>query len=473
MPRPPLALALLLVLLCLFPAAGAAKTRSALGPGQTLAPGQALVAGSSRLTLQRNGDLALSYVPLRAGTPLARRAKAPGPECRTRRCRFLRPRRLWHTDSAGHPGARLRVRADGAAVLSAGGRTLWSSRTHHPGASLRLSTDGNLGVYAPRGARLSTTGPEFEAELEVVWQTGTESPQYAGSELGPGEVLEPGQYLQSPNGQYELDMTPSGWMALWVRGAGPCPMFIAPESGNGTGGERQPGSSLAMEANGVLALRPPASGDAPLWVMHNYDNPHERAQPTPIAGSRLVLENDGNFAVFAPDGETVWQTETERIRGPVLCPGESLWYGQLLGSVYSGPGSSYQASYYLQLASANRGRGSELDIVGASRLSVTHLYRDKTGPSAEGMYVQMQNWGDLQVLLDGGDGVPNWEVGTTFPNSFATVTYLGSLQIYAPLPNAEGKRVFRLIYEQPDVDEELAAGIGQAEKISMSFAPMG
>jgi len=472
MRRSPLALALLLVLLCVFPAAGGAKPRSALGPGQALAPGQALVAGSSRLALHRNGDLALYYVPLRAGTPLAKRAKAPGPSCRTRRCRFLRPRRLWHTGTSGYPGARLRMRADGAAVLSAGDRTLWSSRTQRRGASLRLSTDGNLGVYAPRGARISTTGAAFEAELEVVWQTGTESPRYAGSELGPGEVLEPGQYLQSPNGQYELDMTPSGWMALWVRGAGPCPMFIAPESGNGSGGERQPGSSLAMEANGLLALRPPA-GAAPLWVMHNYDNPHEDKQPTPVAGSRLVLENDGNLAVFAPGGETVWQTETEKIRGPVLCPGESLWYGQLLGSVYSGPGSQYQADYYLELATANRGRGSELDVNGAGRLTTTHIYKDKTGPSAEGMYVQMQNWGDLQVLLDGSSGGPIWEVGTTFPNSFATVTFLGSLQIYAPMPNAEGNRVFRAIYEKPNADEELSRGIGQAAKLSMSLAPMG
>jgi hypothetical protein len=464
---------LVVMALILVPAGdAAASSRASLKPGQALRPGQALAAGAARLVMHPNGDLALYYVPLRAGSPLARRARPPRPDCRTRRCRFLRPRRLWHTRS-GHPGARLLMRADGAAVVLSRGKVLWSSRTQRRGASLRLRRDGDLGIYAPVRARAGgARAASFQEEVESVWSTGTETPEYVGDELGPGEALEPGRYLQTANGQYELDMSPQGWMVLWVRGAGPCPMFVGPSTGgNSPYLPRQAGSTLNMEADGSLLIRGPEATE--LWWMRNYDNPHDSAQPTPVPNSRLVLEADGNLAVLAPGGTVVWQTETNHIRGSVLCPGESLWYGQLLGSVYSGPGSSYQASYYMQVATANRGRGSEVNVSGAGDFTTSHLYRDKTGPSAEGMYLQMQNWGDLQLLLDGGDGVPIWETGTTFHNAFATVSHLGSLQLFAPMFNAEGKRVFNAIYENPNAEEELADGLGKAEKISMSMAPAG
>lgn len=465
------ATALLLVafLFAMVPAAAAeAKPRSGLAPGKSLRPGQALVAGAARLSMRANGDLVLHYVPRRARSPLARRAKPPGRRCSTRRCRFLRPRTLWRSGTAGHPGAQLRMRASGTAVVVAGGRTLWSSRSRGPGAYLRLTRDGNLGVYPGGGASASS----LEEDAKVLWQTGTETPEYVGDELGPGETLGPNQYLQSANGQYELDMTPEGWLVLWVRGAGPCPMFVAPSTEGSGMGERVPGSSLAMEASGRLSIRGPEAAAPILWTMRNYDNPHESAQPTPVPGSRLVLETDGNLAVLAPGGEVVWQTETERVRGPVLCPGESLFYGQVLGSVYSGIGSQYQGGYNLQIATANRGRGSEVNVVGAGKLAVTHIYRSKTGPSATGMYLQMQDYGNLQLLLDGGDGIPIWETGTTFPNSFATASS-SALQIYAPLLNSSGQRVFAAIYEKPDLEEELTKGISQSEKISMEMAPLG
>jgi len=463
---------LALLSLSLGAAIATAKPRHTLAAGKELRSGQALVAGSARLTMRANGDLVLLYVPLRARSPLAERARPPRPGCDTRRCHFLRPRRLWHAETGGHPGARLTMRADGAAVVRAGGRVLWSSRTTRRGAVLRLGRDGDLGVYAPRssgGARASS----LEAELEALWRTGTETPEYVGSELAAGEQLGPNQYLQSANGQYELDMTPQGWLALWVRGAGPCPMFIAPEGGDAPYPPKQPGSTLEMEAGGVLTIRSPEPGNPLTWWMLDYDNPHERKQPTPVPGSRLVLEADGNLAVVAPDGTVVWETETDRIRGPVLCPGESLWYGQLLGRVTAGPGSQYQAGYYVQIATANRGRGSELDVVGACKLCVSHVYRSKTGASATGMYLQMQSGGNLQLLLDAAGSSPVWETGTTFPNSFATVSGFGSLQLYAPLTDSEGERRYFAIYENPNVEEELSEGISQSEKLSMTLAPMG
>lgn len=478
-PRRQLAIAALAAaLLCFLAAPGAAgaKPRAGLAAGGSLLPGQALLAGSAKLAMHRSGDLALYYVPLRADSPLARRAKAPGPNCRTRRCRFLRPRRLWHTGTGNHPGARLTMRGDGAAVVRAGGKLLWSSRTQQRGAALRLRPSGELAVLAPApaGASAVATASWSEAEAEVLWRTSTAVPTYVGDELGPGEELSAGEYLQSPNGQYELDMTPQGWLALWVRGAGPCPMFIAPSPDSGEETFPQPGASLAMEAGGLLALRSPQPGNPILWQMRNYANPHEGKQPTPVAGSRLLLENDGNLAVLSPAGETVWQTETERIRGPVLCPGETLWYGQVLASVYSAPGSEYQGSSFLEIATASRGRGSELNLVAADQhIGVTHIYKDKTGPSGAGMYLQMQNWGDLQLLLDGGDGVPNWESGTAFPGSFAAVRGF-NLAIYAPLWNSEGVRKYYAIYEQPASEgEAVDKGIGQAAKIEMSAFPMG
>lgn len=90
-----------------------------LKPGQTMRPGWYLTSGTGyKLIMRRNGNLAETN---KSGT-------------------------VWSTATTGHPGATLRMRADGDLVL-ADGSTLWSSRTAgHKGARLLVQRSGVLAV---------------------------------------------------------------------------------------------------------------------------------------------------------------------------------------------------------------------------------------------------------------------------------------------------------------------------------------
>jgi len=106
----------------------AAEARSTLSAGETLKPDKALSAGKTKLVMQRNGNLALYYLPLRQRSPYIKRLKhKPTKNCQTRYCKFLRPRQLWSSKTRGHPGAKASISSRGRLVVRQGRRVLWTS----------------------------------------------------------------------------------------------------------------------------------------------------------------------------------------------------------------------------------------------------------------------------------------------------------------------------------------------------------
>jgi serine/threonine protein kinase len=150
---------------------------SSMVAGDTLLPGQSLTSPNQRfeLTMQSNGDLVTSEVNGDMPT--------------------------WATGSVGHPGAYAVVQGDGNFIVYPKGKSaplpgrptsaLWQSQTNgHPGATLTLLNSGNL-VLLPHNSQT------------VLWQSGAIQGN-AGSQLLSNEGLHPGQYLQSPNGEFQL-----------------------------------------------------------------------------------------------------------------------------------------------------------------------------------------------------------------------------------------------------------------------------
>jgi len=282
---------------------------SRLGPGDVLAPGQTLASSDGQivLTMQSDGNL-VSYAMV-AGEPSV----------------------LWASGTAGNAGAESVMQADGNLVVySAAGAALWWSGTAgHPGAAATVQDDGNTVVYDTNGTAL--------------WSTGTADGFVGpdeGSALEPGQSLPAGAFLQSANGRYRLYQTPEGPPALYQLGtdgvwwlmegadnlltvAGLPTFFscalcteMAPPV---------PGSSLVLQTDGNLALYPPGGGPAE-WSSGTAGG----------GGVTLQLQDDGNVVLYGdPDAgvaPVVWQTGTEGFRGTVLGEGETLEAGQFVVS---------------------------------------------------------------------------------------------------------------------------------------------
>jgi hypothetical protein len=449
-------------------AAPARRGPSVLHAGQTLAPGRALAArrGPSRLLMRRDGNLVLQYLPVWQRTPVARAARPVAPRCRTRRCRFLRPRTLWRSGTAGHPGARLRVTHEGRIVVVRRGRVLWHARTGgRRVAALKLRDRGNLVARPAGGAARSAA-----AQTLYAWQTGTSTPQSAGSTLDPGETLGSNEYLVSPNGQYELDMQPNGLAIVWAMGDGPCPMYVLPTLTAATNtigsynnwryewtAQPVPGSQLTMQSGGNLVLTAP--GGSVLWQLGQQ-----------VAGTSLTMQDDGNLVAYGASGNPLWSTQTDVQRGAELCPGATLQNDQVLRSWNWPNASSWEQLQFAQ----DDGEGAELDVVGmssdGSAGGVSHVFRSKSAISDP--YLVMQEDGNLVVYPPGavanGD-TAEWATGTNGnPGAWATLRLSGSvLQVLsAPVVSPGDSRMLlpqtAILYEneKPDHGGNNAALLG-------------
>jgi hypothetical protein len=110
-----------------------------------------------------------------------------------------------------------------------------------------------------------------------------------GSVLRPGEILDPGQRLVSPNRWFTLRMQGDGNLVLE---AGGTVLFATGTSG-------WPGARLQNQSDdGNIVLLAP--GDRPLWDTETFGNP----------GTVLQLQDDGNLVAVAPNGRAVFSTNT-------------------------------------------------------------------------------------------------------------------------------------------------------------------
>lgn len=79
---------------------------------------------------------------------------------------------IWTSNTGGHPGAFLRMRADGnLVVLGAADTVLWSTATATPGpVHLTVQDGGNARILAPSGALISSLGDNYPAGLRAAPQ---------------------------------------------------------------------------------------------------------------------------------------------------------------------------------------------------------------------------------------------------------------------------------------------------------------
>lgn len=293
-----------------------------LGNGQTLPAGGCLVAPSAQyeLRMQADGNLVLYY-----------QSQADP---------------LWASGTAGNAGAYAVMQADGNLVVypAGGGSALWASNTAGtPSASLTMQADGNAVVYGT-----NTGGAPYAA-----WSSRTEN--LRGYQLAAGQLLQPGQYLSSRNGDYTLTMSPSGYLVLSETGRYLCPLWSEPAivDYDPADTNRYPAvityspqdlvfsydgnrpsypvtgiasatptthAYLAMQADGNVVLYPPGNDGAALWATH-----------TAGSGASLQMQTDGNLVEYSPAGAVLWSSGTDSYRGTALCTYDSLAAGQFLG----------------------------------------------------------------------------------------------------------------------------------------------
>jgi surface antigen len=180
---------------------------------------------------------------------------------------------LWASNTSGDAGDHAVMQSDGNLVLyTSTGHALWSSKTggHSPASYiLALQSDANLVIYGPSGA---------------VWATSTPPP----GALTPGQGLNSGWTLRSPNSQFTLVMQGDGNLVIY----GPSGPIWASNTA-GTGGANY----LVMQTDGNLVVY--QAGGHPVW-----------ASNTGGTGNYLAMQSDGNLVVYQPGGHPVWASNS-------------------------------------------------------------------------------------------------------------------------------------------------------------------
>jgi D-alanyl-D-alanine carboxypeptidase len=241
------------------------------------------------------------------------------------------------------------VRRSGALTLYASdGTVAWTVDGGTPGASLVLDERGRLRLVAPDGdvvwepARYSPGAwPGYrlvvwdngdlvlrDAAGETAWHSGTAR---RSDRLDAGQALGEAGQLTSPDGRHSLVVRSTGEVVLLGPDSRPRWSTVTPgatlpdeseetgdqtadettdESTDETSGQTSDGTTpdaaavvveprLHLAEDGVLTVRD-ADG-AELW----------RAPGTTAAGSTLVLRDDGDLVLVAPDRRVVWSSGTE------------------------------------------------------------------------------------------------------------------------------------------------------------------
>jgi hypothetical protein len=393
------------------PVSSCANPPSTLTTGQVLSSGACLVSPSHEyeLIMQADGNLVLYY-----------QSQADP---------------LWDSSTQGHAGAYAVLQTDGNLVIYSqsgvqGVSALWESSTDSqaPNATLVMQDDGNLVIYGTNPG-----GSPFAA-----WSTATEN--LRGYELKTGEVLEPGQYLESQNGQYGLEMGTGGVLVLFrtetgnTQGAYRCPLWSEPAvTGTGpvtyeydttnpigttssqntvavgaypyTDGDTTTetpvaNSYLTMQTDGNLVMYAVGTGPNDPWASGTTGNP----------GAYAKLGTDGNFVIYSSGGSALWSSYTSskgEDRGWALCTGSTLQIGQRIKAVpwYSGNYLTMQSTCNLVLYNSgnsplwntNTDIDESKDFTKGSADSTLDGLPDNPADFA-GCYAVMQTGGNLALI---------------------------------------------------------------------------
>jgi hypothetical protein len=311
----------------LGPAVAPGPPEAVLAPGQTLAAGQSRATADGHYTLVMQGDGSLVDYVNADGAP-------------------RRP--VWSTRTQG-TGLRATMQTDGNLVVyTADDAVAWASGTDgHPGAQLVVQPDGNLVIYEGAAA---------------IWASGQ-----LGSAIHAGEGLQPGQYVLSPNGRYQLVMQADGNLVEYAAGR---------RAVWASGTDGHPGATLAMQADGNLVVYGPDG--APLWASGTMGR----------GGSFVMPGDDGNLVLYAAGSAPVWATGTIDNQ---LAAGERIMAGQSLDAPNGRYRLAMQTDGNLVLYDGDRPRWSS----------------DTRG---KGLSLQLRKDGDLVIFK--ADGHPLWSTAS-------------------------------------------------------------
>lgn len=330
----------------------AAAVPSELMSGQELTAGHLLVSPNRQysLTMKRGGPLDLT-----AGAPSSQS--------------------LWAVGSA--PGSFVAMQSDCNLVIYAGSRPTWASGTngHGSGCFLASQSDGNLVIY--------------NAADRALWATGTHE-----EILRSDQLLEPNQWLSSPNGQYRLVMEPGGNAMLSAGATAPSTIWSAPTGGN------PPGSFLALQSDCNLVVY---AGTRATWA--SGTNGHG-------PGCYLAMQSDGNLVIYDAAHQAVWGSGSHE---------ETLLANQILGSGQwlSSPNGQYTLTM---------GPAGNL-VLSAGVSSPSTIWSAPKNNFVPGSYVAMQS--DCNLVIYAGSR-PTWASGTSGhgPGCFLAQQSDGNLVLY-------------------------------------------
>ena len=193
---------------------------------------------------------------------------------------------IWHTNTAGHPGAYYTMQDDGNfAIFDKDDTLLWASNTYgHPGAELVMQGDGNLVIYdqtvVPLWATMTNGHPgayykmQDDGNFVIYDKDGT--PIWATMTNG-----HPGAYYK---------MQDDGNFVIYEDR--PVPIWHTNTAGH-------PGAYYKMQDDGnfVIYAEEPATA---LWSSHTEGHP----------GASYAMQDDGNFVIRDRDGTPIWATMT-------------------------------------------------------------------------------------------------------------------------------------------------------------------
>lgn len=211
-----------------------ARVSSELAPGQTMRDGMALrsLNGQYQLVMQADGNLVLY-----------RRADSAA---------------LWGSTSNG-PDRELVMQHDGNLVIYGPGGAVWASHTTgYPNVRLLVQDDGNLVLYSNGRA---------------LWDRYNET---LYNKLLPDQVLNRGQSLVSPSGEYQLVMQEDGNLVLYRTGG----VAVWDTETNG------PDRFAVMQSDGNLVVY--QSGGPAWW----------ESATTGKSNAHLTLQDDGNLVIY-------------------------------------------------------------------------------------------------------------------------------------------------------------------------------
>jgi hypothetical protein len=213
---------------------------------------------------------------------------------------------LWSSQTSGG-GDYLAMQVEGNLVVYNGGKVAqWSTGTWgFPGAYLELQDDGNLVLYQ---------------DGHAIWTYGS---SYKGQILNPGEDLQPGAYLLSPDHEYQLIMQGDGNLVLY--NAAKEALWSSQTSG--------PGNYAAMQTDGNFVVY---SGGTALW----------NSMTSGFSGAYLQLQDDSNLVIY--QGSTaLWDWGSGRLGGGGTSRGQAIVAAAQAIQSQSYPQQPFSSAKYL------------------------------------------------------------------------------------------------------------------------------